>query len=45
MVDYTLPKRDLITWNSLSETCRNEMIENTEKTVKDIEDTVRRHNI
>lgn len=45
LIEYTQSKRDLITWNILSQPCKNEMIENTEKMVRDIEDTVRRCNI
>lgn len=40
IVDHIQPKRGLVTSNMLSETSKNEMTENTEKTVGDIEDTV-----
>lgn len=45
LIDLTQPKRDLVTWKILSEVCRNEMMENTEETVKDIEASVRKHNV
>lgn len=35
LIYLTQPKRDLVTWKILNEVCRNEMMENTEETVKD----------
>lgn len=45
LIDLTQTKRNLVTWKILSKAYRNETMENTEKTVRDIEDTVRKTNV
>ena len=45
LIDLTQPEKDLVTWKMLSEACRNEIMESTEETVRDIEDTVRKSSI
>lgn len=40
IVDHIQPKRGLVTSDMLSEASKNEIVENTEETIEDIEDTV-----